>query len=460
MAALSRKDRKKIVKLHQHSFFNIGTIMFGIILLYIFICFIMYLTANHITGYMVTAGTLSGNYRYTAIALKNELIVSSSEAGPISYYAREGSKVGVGNGIYSIGTVELASSSTGDELAELSNEDYSQMRSIASSFSAKYNSVSYQDVYNFKADAQTTMLELLSKKVLDSTEQGISAGLNLIPTGRDGIVVYSIDGMEDYTIDDISIEDFDKKNYHRQNLRMKETVKAGDPVYKLITSEQWSLVIPLDKKTAIELADQSIVRFRFMADGSSFNADFTITENDGQFFGKLDISNSVIRFSGDRYIEIELLLNRQSGLKIPKTAIAEKVFYRIPKEYVTPNSETDTEIVLRKETYDTDGSAIVRTVTATVYDKTDLDYYVDTSLFEEGDYVLMKDSSKRYQISETKSLTGVYNINKGYPVFREITIIDENEEYCIVESNDPYGLAQFDQIALNAETVRAEAYEE
>ncbi|MGI6018493.1 MAG: HlyD family efflux transporter periplasmic adaptor subunit [Marvinbryantia sp.] len=455
-----RRNKNKVVKINQHSIFNVGTIMFGIIFLYIIICFFMYLTADHITGYEVTAGTLSGNYRYTAITLKSEKVVTSSEAGPVNYYAREGSKVGVGQGIYSIGNIELASSSSGEELTELENKDYSSMRSIAASFSSNYNSVSYQDVYNFKADTQTAMLELLSKKVLDSTEQGISAGLNLVPTDQDGIVVYSVDGMENYTIDDITIDDFNRKNYHRQNLRMSDSVKAGDPVYKLITSEEWSLVIPLDKKTAMELADQNVVRFRFMEDGSSFNADFTIAENSGQYFGKLDISNSLVRFFGDRYVEIELLLNRQSGLKIPKTAIAEKIFYRIPKEYVTENAENSNEITLRKETYDTDGSAIMRTVTATVYDKTDLDYYVDTDLFEEGDYVLMKDSSKRYQISETKSLTGVYNINKGYPIFREISIIDENEEYCIVQSNDPYGLAQYDQIALDAKTVPKDVYEE
>ena len=159
-------------------------------------------------------------------------------------------------------------------------------------------------------------------------------------------------------------------------------------------------------------------------------------------------------------MEIELLLNRQSGLKIPNTAIAEKVFYRIPKEYVTENEQTENEITLRKETYDTDGSAVVRIITATVYDKTDNDYYVDTSLFEEGDYVLMKDSSKRYQISDTQTLTGVYNINKGYPIFREITILDENQEYCIVESNSAYGLAQYDQIALDASTVKDDTFEE
>lgn len=452
--------RKKVVKIHSGSILNIGTVMFGIVLFYILIYLFMYLTADHITAYEVTAGSLSGNYRYTAIALKNETLVTCSESGPISYYAREGSKVGVGNGIYSIGTIDLASSSSGEDLAELDNESYADLREISANFSGNYSSVSYQDVYDFKADAQTAMIELLSQKVLDSTEQGISAGLNLIPTDRDGIVVYSTDGMEDLTIDDITLEDFNRKNYKRQNLRLNESVKAGDVVYKLITSENWSLVIPLDKKNAMELADQSSLRFRFMEDGSTFHADFSIVQNGSDFFGKLDISTSLIRFAGDRFVDIELLLNRQSGLKIPNSAIAEKVFYRIPKEYVTVNEQTENEILLRKETYDTDGSAIVRLVNATVYDKTDVDYYVDTSLFEEGDYVLMKDSSKRYQVSDTKSLTGVYNINKGYPVFREITIIDENEEYCIVEDDSLYGLAQYDQIALDASAVKEGAMEE
>ena len=121
------------------------------------------------------------------------------------------------------------------------------------------------------------------------------------------------------------------------------------------------------------------------------------------------------------------------------------------------NENNEDEISLIKETYDTDGSAITKYITATVYDKTDTDYYVDTGLFSEGDYVLMKDSSKRYQVSDTKSLIGVYNINKGYAVFREITIIDENEEYCIIESDSSYGLAQYDHIALDASTVKEDA---
>ena len=457
--AIRGERKNKVIKMPGGSILNIGTIMFGIVLLYILIYLAMYLTKDQVTAYEVTAGSLSGNYQYTAIALKSEALVTCNEAGPINYFAREGSKVGVGSGIYSIGTIDLASTTSGDDFEELDNESYSNLRSIAAHFAGSYSSVSYQNVYDFKADAQTAMIELLSKKVLDSTEQGISAGLNLIPSDRDGIVVYSTDGMEDLTIDTITQEDFNRKNYTRQNLRLNETVKAGSVVYKLITSEEWSLVILLDKKTAMELADQNMIRFRFMEDGAAFNAVFSIAQNGANYFGKLDIGNSLIRYAEDRFVDIELLINRQTGLKIPNSAIAEKFFYRIPSEFVTVNEQTEDEIVLRQETYDSDGSAIVRLITATVYDKTDKDYFVDTSLFEEGDYVLMKDSSRRYQVSDTKSLTGVYCINKGYPVFREITIIDENQEYCIIENNSQYGLAQYDQIALDASTVKTDVVE-
>ena len=452
-----RKTRKnKVVKINHHSMLNIGTFMFGILFLYMIICLIMYLTSPHVTAYEVTAGPLSGNYKYTAIALKSEKIVYSTSAGSINYYARENSKVGVGNAIYSVGaSLNNQSGVTSEATDDNSSVDFSAFHTIASSFSTAYSAMDYQDVYNFKADAQTAIFEIYSQNQMDSAAN--YSGQNLVTADTDGIVVYSVDGMEDKTVDDIRLSDFAKTNYKRTNLRMKESVSANDPVYKLITSEEWSLIIPLDTKTATELADSTTVRFTFLEDKSTFNADFSIIQNEDGFFGKLDISNSVIRFAGDRFIDIELQINKASGLKIPNSAMAEKTFYRIPKEFVSVNENNENEISLIKETYDTDGSAITKYITATVYDKTDTDYYVDTGLFEEGDYVLMKDSSKRYQVSDTKSLIGVYNINKGYAVFREITIIDENEEYCIVESNSSYGLAQYDHIALDASTVKEDA---
>lgn len=98
-----KKKNKKITKMKRFPLFNIGTLMFGIVFVYMIICIVIYLTSTHVTAYEVTAGPLSGNYRFSALALKSEKIVTAEQSGNINYYAREGSKVGAGNNVYSIG---------------------------------------------------------------------------------------------------------------------------------------------------------------------------------------------------------------------------------------------------------------------------------------------------------------------------------------------------------------------
>ena len=53
-------------------------------------------------------------------------------------------------------------------------------------------------------------------------------------------------------------------------------------------------------------------------------------------------------------------------------------------------------------------------------------------------------------------LEGVYCMNKGYAVFRQIKILDQNEEYCIVAQGTSYGLQPFDYIVLDGESVKEE----
>ena len=147
-------------------------------------------------------------------------------------------------------------------------------------------------------------------------------------------MIYSTDQFEDKEVKDLTAADFSQHNYEKTNLRLQDTVKTGDPVYKLITDENWSLIINLDKKTAAELGGKDTVRIRFLKDGTMQSASFSIYQNGTSYYGKLDLSGSVTRFSSDRYVDIELMLNRNTGLKIPVSAIAEREFYTIPTEYV------------------------------------------------------------------------------------------------------------------------------
>ena len=70
-------------------------------------------------------------------------------------------------------------------------------------------------------------------------------------------------------------------------------------------------------------------------------------------------------------------------------------------------------------------------------------------------HILKSDSTSTYTIGQdVDSLIGVYNINKGYAVFKQINIISQNETYAIVETKTAYGIALYDHIALDGSKVK------
>lgn len=441
---------KKITKYRRYSSINIGTIIFGIIFIYMIICIFLYVTAEHITSYEVVSGSISGNYRYRALALKTEEVITATQSGNVTYYAREGAKTGAGTTVCAVNPNGSSAAVSVD--TELTSEDYTQLRRTMSSFALNFDDSSYQDVYNFKADLESYVLQQ------SQVAGGGASLLNQCNAPVSGFVVYAVDGLESLAESGITSELFNQNSYHKTNLRLRSSVNAGENLYKLVTNENWDLYFPLDTALATELEDRSTIRFRFLKDNNTFTANFSILRNENEYFGKISLSNSLVRYVGDRYLEIELLMDRKTGLKIPTSSIAEKVFYKIPEEYVIENSGTKNEITMLRETFNKDGSSYVRYVTATVYAKEDGCYLINTDVFKEGDYVQMVDTTKKYQIqsSNVETIQGVYNINKGYAVFREVTVIDENEEFCIVESNNIYGLDAHDHIVLDASTVNAD----
>ncbi|MDO4452931.1 MAG: HlyD family efflux transporter periplasmic adaptor subunit [Eubacteriales bacterium] len=449
---IRNKSNKKIVRYKRHMNINIGTILFGLIFIYMIINFILYITNSHVTIYEVTAGPLSGNYHFTALALKDEQIVTAEESGTVSYYAKEGSKVGKGNSIYSINDGRMENVLSSEEDTIFSTKDLSGIRNEASAFSENFREVSFQNVYNFKSNIQGSILDLVTEKTMDRmNESGDISYANSYTAPQAGIIVYSVDNYENISESDITMEMFDQKNYIRTNLRSDRDIQMGEPVYKLLTSEDWSLIIPLTDKDLGELSGMTQIRFRFLKDGTSFNSDFSIIQNGDQYFGKLDISNSLIRFAADRFIEIELIVSRQTGLKIPNSALAVKEFFEIPKEFAKYEGENPSSITLTRETYANDGSAVVSEIEVPVYREEENSFYVDDNVFQLADYVLK--GEERFQILESEELTGVYNVNMGYAVFREVEVLDSNEEYSIVKAEDVYSLSQYDHIVLDASDV-------
>ena len=96
-------------------------------------------------------------------------------------------------------------------------------------------------------------------------------------------------------------------------------------------------------------------------------------------------------------------------------------------------------------------------VPSDIYYSDETYYYVDAgegSELKSGDYIVKPQSTDRFQLSQTASLKGVYNINRGYAVFKQIEILDSNEEYYTVKEGTSYGLSVYDHIVLNASMVQ------
>lgn len=471
--------------------FNISTIMFGALLLYMIITVVLYATSSHVTTYQVTTGPLTKNPVCTALALRSEEVITAENSGYIEYYATEGMQVRKDGSVYSISNEQQENTAVA-----LSDEQMEEVRSSTEQFSYAYNSNNFYDTYSYKYQVRGTILQAAKAEASQATqtsedsqtassEEGentdsvagsavtgnsISIGNQDVYTAPEaGIVVYSTDGYENKTADSLVEEDFNQMAYQKENLITGNEIQTGDSVYKLITSENWTLMVPLTDQMAAALAGRESIQVKFVKDGESQNGSLSIVNIGSQKVAKIELINGMTRYAGDRFLEVELVINTQSGLKIPVSSIVEKEFYTVPLDFLTQGDNGDTQGFLKQ--IGSGDSSSSEFIDATIYRQVDAQgneitentqdtsgglCYVDKDTLNEGDILIKPDSGETFTVGQVDNLQGAYNINQGYAVFRQIKILDQNEEYCIVEEGTSYGLRAFDYIARDGSTVSEE----
>lgn len=453
---------KKVVNYKRPFSLNIGIVIFLIIYIYLVYNAYSYFTAIHVSPYEVVQGTMAENNIYRGLALREEQVYRSDYSGALNYYVREASRVGNGNLVCSVdenGDISNMINEARSDIAMLDRSDLSELEEDIYGFQASYDSQDFYQVYSFKDGLGSSLNELLSLKALNSISDyasGAQAGNTFHPVSADrpGIVAYYTDGYESVTTDTFTADMFDESAYNRTNSQNLLTVSAGDPIYKLVTSEYWDIVIPIGQKLADKLAGGSGIRIRFVKDNKKLSVTYTLTRQGEQNYLILHLQNSMIRYVKDRYIEVELLLAEETGLKIPNSSITRKEFFTVPIEYFLKGGDSDEEGLLVRRV-DADGEAGTEFVSPEIYYQTESHYYIDSEQVSADDVILMPDSSTSYRIgTRTASLQGVYNINKGYAVFKQIDILYQNEEYTIVKTGTSYGISLYDHIALDGSKIK------
>lgn len=463
------KQKNNVLKYSKkNKTINIGVIVFFIVFIYLAVTIFLYLSKENVSIYQITEkDSLAHNNEHIGIILRNEKIVYTENAGYIRYYIRQGERVGAGDLIYSLDesgevTSKLAENYSYTET--LKKMDLSELKQQINSFVYSFNTNNFNNVYSLKTDLEYTILDLMNynnQEYLRNLLATVEADgmFNFCYADESGIVSYHIDGYEQLTKDKIKPDNLNKAGYSRNVLNSTDFIENKAPAYKIIDNNNWELVFSLSDEDYIKYSNLSKLKIVLSDYDYEFTVPFEIIQNETGKYGCLSFDKYSAEFASARYLDFEILYEDNVGLKIPTSAVITKDFYIIPIEYRVASQGV---FGFYLETYDAQNNVKVEFVEPTIYNATDTYYYVDTSAFPEGSYILNIDkteqsadeSAQRYRIGKKDSLSGVYNVNKGYTIFRKIEIIDSSTEYYIVKQGVTYGVSLYDHIILDGKTVK------
>lgn len=499
MGSQKKKKKSKIMKYpKRRSFSNVGMIMFSIIFIYMVFSVYTYMNRDRVQVYEVVEGGIVNEKDYTGIIFRDETTKYTDRAGYINYYVREGKRASVGTSIYSIdetGSIATFLQEHPEAGAAFSEENLSDLKKRLTSFSITYQDKDFRSVYDEKYSLEALVLEYSNFNAMDNLQTLLDqSGVNFqqVTADQAGIISYAIDSCEDLDPSQVTAELFNRENYSRAITQSGKMIAKDSPVYKVVTSDNWSVVFPMTEEDMAQYGSETSLKVSFDGKDLTATGDFsTFTGSDGAAYGQLDFNKYMVQFISDRFVQFEIVTDREDGLKIPISAVTEKTFYLVPVEYLAQGGDAEsTETGFLKEVYTESGTSI-EFVPTTIYYSTDEYYYIDIeedSDLKVGDYLVKPtgiyvpdeddledaqgdgdtaeethdsasqtaraaDSSGRFQIGANASLEGVYNINKGYAVFKQIEVLAENDEYYTIKKGMSYGLSVYDHIALDADTV-------
>lgn len=439
---------------------NIATMILIIIILYVAVVAWSYISKEHISIYEVNETSIADDSTITGFLLRDEQVILSEEGGFVNFYHADHSKIGKNEVIYTLDN----NGSVSDLLEQVKSgtdtttNDISRMREIIQEYYVNYNPASYYQTKAFHYNIENAILEqsrnnLYSDLKKQMTKSNFSGDFKRFRAKDTGIISYSVDGYEDTKLGDITSELFQNvSSVERKQLSSSEKIDAQTPVYRLVTNEEWGIVIPITDTLYDKIKDSTSLRITVKKDNVSFNTNVAFQENNGSRFAVLTTSRFMERYLNDRFLDIELNLNAASGFKVPNSSVLKKEMTLVPEELTTIGGDDETKGVL-KVSYDDNGSRSTVFLSLDDYSVTDGKYCVEQSVLKPGDVISNPANNKDVTLQSVTSMEGVYCVNTGYCVFKRIEKIYENNEYTIVSPDTKGGISNYDHIIVNPEQI-------
>lgn len=443
---------------------NVGTIIFGIIFIYIIIRVVISMHGESLSIYEVQNSYIDTNINANALIVRQEMLVNSDSSGYVSYYVRDGEKIGKNRTVYTIdetGSVYDKIKDSNSDGLSMSNEGFKEIRTRISNFENYFNYSDFSDVYNFRYDIENAVLELTNEALIDQLTSLDGSTTNVstykkVNSTEAGIITYYKDGYENFNIESFKASDVSSSNYKKTTLKTGEIINAGDPVYKLITSENWNLIVPLSSKEYDAIKDKESLRINIHNSSKNVVCPVTYTTVDGDNYAILSLDQQMVNYINDRFIDIVIIMEQNNGLKIPNTAITTKNVYKLPVDYLSNGSDSTEKNLINVKQLDDKGEVTLKQTVANIYKVDDKYCYIDPNDFASDAVIVNVETNETLSLSNAskEELKGVYCVNQGIADFRYIEIQYQDDEYTIVSDNVPYSISWYDRIILNQTLVK------
>lgn len=449
------KKRKRRIR------WNIGMIVFLVIFIYVMINIVSFFIKKKLTVYRVTKDEMTTTFSFTGIALRDEKLLKASQNGYITYYVEEGKRIRKSGTLYILDKDGKVQETFADQAEALRGKgetlDDEEIQKKVTEFQFIYSDGSFSDVYDLKYDLKNTILNLNEdsmKEVIDAVSKKLGEDAFHTETSpASGAAAFYSDSFDGKTADDITDADFDQENYRAVRYNSSDQVKKGNVVCRVTNSENWTVVVPLEKSQYDFLQDKDSVTVKFQSDQEKTTADLKVKKKGNSYFGYLSLDDYVVRYLDERYLDIDITLDSHEGLKIPNSAVVKKKFYQVPAEYISKGNDGKEE-GFSVRTTDDKGEVKVEQKNFTIYKKTKKYCYLDPEEVGEDVVLQSMDSDDTYLVEKTKTLEGVYCTNQGYADFRLIEKTAQKDDYCIVEENTNHGISLYDFIVLDSSTIK------
>lgn len=463
-------NNNKVIRYKNRWHGSVIGFLFLFILIYLGVQLYFFFTKEKISIFEVQEKALySTATDYRGIITRDEKIITVSKDTYVNYSVREGLKAALGSTIY---TTEDISAITDALLKEYSDAQVLSASSI-DALKTKLEKAARHDLdsnfslaYQDKNELEVSVLDAYLMVASDALEGFSSEDAYCVKSEESGYILFRTDTYDGYTPEDITQECFDEDQYSMKVFGNGELRQKGDFAYKLVADDSFAVTFPISETDAARYRNKKYLSIELTSIGVTVNGAFSIhTASDGTLMATVELNKYGSSYLTERFVDFKIAEDDIKGYKIPKSAVLTKDFLVVPESYVI-NSESR-GVGVFKETVSAEGSVEAVFIKVSIYAKQGNSYYISASGLTTEDYLIgasveksedgtsetiTTDPTNRRLIAVSAPLTGVYSVNRGYCIFRQIDILSETSDhnYYIINTGTYYGLSAYDRIILNA----------